>query len=272
MQKKKVNVREFNRAAWDLQVAHQNRWTIPVSPTVIEAARQGEWSIFLTPTIPVPHHWFPKNLKGKDVLCLASGGGQQAPILAAVGANVTVFDNSPAQLARDQEVADREGLDLQVVEGDMCNLEIFQDKGFDLIVHPVSNVFIPDVLPLWREGFRVLRDGGILMAGFNNPDTYIFDWDLIEAENRLMVKHSLPYSDLENYSEEQIINFAKQGRALEFSHTLEAQIGGQIQAGFYINGLYEDNNLKDDQVILDLYIPFYIATRAIKPHRAWGNN
>jgi len=31
--------------------------------------------------------------------CLASGGGQQGPVLAAAGAHVTVFDNSPRQLA-----------------------------------------------------------------------------------------------------------------------------------------------------------------------------
>ena len=81
------------------------------------------------------------------MLCLASGGGQQGPILAAAGANVTVFDNSPRQLAQDRLVADREGLAIETVLGDMADLSAFPDARFDLIVHPVSNVFVPDVRP-----------------------------------------------------------------------------------------------------------------------------
>ena len=88
----------YNRQAWDRQVQRGNRWTVPVSSEQIARARNGDWSIVLTPTKPVPLEWFPP-LVGLDVLCLASGGGQQGPILAAAGANVTVFDNSPARLA-----------------------------------------------------------------------------------------------------------------------------------------------------------------------------
>src|SRR5205085_1973198 len=100
--------------------------------------------------------WFPP-VAGLEVLCLASGGGQQGPILAAAGARVTVFDNSPNQLAQDRLVADREGLALETVRGDMADLAAFPDARFDLIVHPCSNMFVPDVRPVWREAFRVLR-------------------------------------------------------------------------------------------------------------------
>ena len=99
----------YNRQAWDRQVERGNRWTVPVGPEAIARARRGDWSIVLTPTKPVPADWFPP-LAGLDVLCLAGGGGQQGPILAAAGARVTVFDNSPKQLAQDRLVADREGL------------------------------------------------------------------------------------------------------------------------------------------------------------------
>jgi hypothetical protein len=87
-----------NRRTWDRQVEHGNPWTVPVSSEAVARARNGDWSIVLAPTKPVPSEWFPP-LVGLDVLCLASGGGQQGPILAAAGANVTVFDNSPARLA-----------------------------------------------------------------------------------------------------------------------------------------------------------------------------
>ena len=103
----------------------------------------------LTPTKSAPREWFPA-LQGIDLLCLAGGGGQQAPILAAAGAKVTSFDNSARQLERDQQVAQREGLTLRTVEGDMRDLSVFADGSFDLIVHPCSNMFVPEVQPVWQ--------------------------------------------------------------------------------------------------------------------------
>ncbi|MEA3340564.1 MAG: class I SAM-dependent methyltransferase, partial [Chloroflexota bacterium] len=189
-----VDIRAHNRIAWDKNVEWgENRWTIPVGPEAVAAARQGRWEIYLTPTKPVPKAWFP-DLEGRDVLCLASGGGQQGPILAAAGANVTVFDNSPGQLAQDRFVAERDRLEIATVEGDMADLSAFPEQSFDLIVHPVSNCFIPDVRPVWAESFRVLHSGGALLAGYNNPARYLFDWELYER-GILEVKHALPYSD-----------------------------------------------------------------------------
>ncbi len=128
-----MDIRAYNRAAWDLAVEEKSPWSIPVGPEVTAAARQGQWQIILTPTIPVPRAWFPEDLHGLDLLCLASGGGQQGPVLAAAGAAVTVFDNSPRQLAQDRYVAGRDGLALRTVEGDMRDLSIFADASFDLI-------------------------------------------------------------------------------------------------------------------------------------------
>src|SRR5262245_43241082 len=153
------DVRAYNRKAWDRCVDKGDRWTLPVSAEVIAAARRGEWEIVLTPQRPVPRAWFPR-LEGIDVLCLASGGGQQAPILAAAGAIVTLVDNSPKQLAQDRLVADREGLDITLVDGDMRDLVGFAGSSFDLIINPCSNCFVEDVRPVWREAFRVLRRGG----------------------------------------------------------------------------------------------------------------
>ena len=72
-----MDIRSYNRAAWDRQVEKGNRWTVPVGPEVIAAARRGEWQVVLTPARPVPRAWFPP-LRGLDVLCLACGGGRHA--------------------------------------------------------------------------------------------------------------------------------------------------------------------------------------------------
>ena len=163
-----MDVPEYNREAWDRQVEDGNQWTVPVGPEVIEAARQGQWEVLLTDQKYVPRAWFPE-MAGADVLCLAAGGGQQAPTFAAAGASVTVLDNSPKQLAQDRFVAERESLDLKTVQGDMRDLSAFADESFDLVFHPVSNLFVPEVRPIWNEAFRVLRSGGALLAGFLNP-------------------------------------------------------------------------------------------------------
>jgi ubiquinone/menaquinone biosynthesis C-methylase UbiE len=258
-----MDIREHNRLAWDKQVEKGNPWTVPVSPEEIAAARQGQWRILLTPTRPLPHDWLG-DLTGKQVLCLASGGGQQGPVLAAAGARVTVLDNSPKQLEQDRRVAQREGLALETVEGDMADLNMFADQRFDIIVHPVSNVFAPDVMPVWREAFRVLRRGGILVAGFDNPVVHVFDEKLVEQTGRLEVKYALPYSSVEHLSPEEIQRYREEGIPFEFSHTLEDQIGGQIAAGFVIAGFFEDNDEESDPNPLKKYMPAFIATRAVK--------
>jgi SAM-dependent methyltransferase len=259
-----MDVRDHNRKAWDKQVEYGNEWTLPVTPEQVAAARQGKVFICLTSVRTVPQDWLG-SLPGKDVLCLASGGGQQGPMLAAAGARVTVFDNSPRQLEQDRRVAEREGLTLTLVEGDMADLSAFANESFDLIVHPVSNVYVPDVLPVWREAYRVLRKGGALLAGFDNPAVHLFDYEYTRRTDRLEVRNALPYSDLDRLTPEEIARRRVDGNALEFSHTLGTQIGGQIAAGFVINGFYEDRDRPGGFNPLNEYMDTYIATRAIKP-------
>ena len=257
-----MDVRGYNQEAWDREVERGNQWTVPVGPDVIEAARRGQWEVLLTDGKPVPKAWFPE-MGGAEVLCLASGGGQQAPVFAAAGAKVTVFDNSPGQLAQDRLVAERESLDLRTVQGDMRDLSAFADGSFDLVFHPVSNLFVPEVRPVWAEAFRVLRRGGTLLAGFLNPAVYIFDLDLADNTGELRVKYELPYAAPTSLDEESLRAQMERGEPLEFSHTLEDQIGGQIDAGFVISGFYEDRHGDDDP--LAAYMPTLIATKATKP-------
>jgi len=255
-----MDIRAYNREAWNRYVdGGKSAWTQPVSPEDIARARKGDFSILLTEQKPVPPEWFPP-LSGLDILCLACGGGQQGSVLAAVGANVTVFDNSPRQLDQDRLVAEREGLNnLKTVEGDMRDLSVFEDGSFDFIFHPVSNLFIHEIRPVWREAFRVLRHGGTMLAGFMNPVFYLFDLD--KADNGILeVRYKLPHSDSEH--PEIAEKLIASGDALEHSHSLTDQLGGQTDAGFHIIGLYEDYH--GDSAV-SAYTPTYIATRAVKP-------
>jgi SAM-dependent methyltransferase len=251
-----------NRAAWDRRVEEKNPWTIPVSPEQIAAARRGQLDWVLTPTKPVPRDWLPP-LAGLPVLCLASGGGQQGPLLAAAGANVTVLDNSPRQLSQDLLVARRENLSLAVVQGDAADLSCFADRSFGLIVHPCSNCYFPEIRPVWNECYRVLRGGGVLLAGFTNPLRYLFE-DELTGNGKLEVRYSIPYSDLDEHVDAHRRSLIAAGEALEFGHTLEDQIGGQIAAGFTITGFYEDRDAEVERDPISRYIDTFIFTRAVK--------
>jgi SAM-dependent methyltransferase len=252
-----------NRAFWDRQAAQQAEWSRPVASAVIAAARAGQWSVRLTPG-RLPANWLG-DVAGRRILCLASAGGQQAPVLAAAGAVVTVLDASEGQLEQDRMVARRDGLTLTTVLGDMRDLSVFADESFDLVFQPIANLYIPDVRPVWRECFRVLKHGGRLLASFYNPVLFVGDRDPKYAEQGVIrPRFKLPYSDLEDLSEAELAVKRERGEAFVYGHSLTDQIGGQIDAGFLIAGFYEDDQ-PAPRFLIDRYMPTFLATCAIKP-------
>ena len=177
---------------------------------------------------------------------------------------MTSFDNSPAQLAKDEYVALRDGLDIAYEQGDMADLSRFDDESFDLIFHPVSNVFSEHILPVWQHCARILRPGGRLLSGFMNPDFYLFDHDDLDRGGPMQVRFSLPFADTEHLGDAEIKKRQAEGQALEFSHSLQTQIAGQLDAGLLLAGFYEDH--WDTQATpLNDYMPTSMATLAIKP-------
>jgi ubiquinone/menaquinone biosynthesis C-methylase UbiE len=256
-----MDTTQQNSTAWDQKVEEGSRYTRSVSSEVIEKAKNGDWGITVTTEKIVPRNWFPKSMKGIKILCLASGGGQQAPVLAAAGADVTVTDISKKQLEQDQKVAERDGLYLRVLQGDMIDLSDFQDESFDMIVNPVSNLFVRDIQLVWKEAYRVLKSNGVLITGFTNPLLWIFD-DEKERKGILDVKHSIPSSTLDYLPEGDVEEYIQSNQTIEYAHTLEEQIQGQIDVGFAINGFYEDDF--GGSRVLDNHIKTFIATRAVK--------
>jgi SAM-dependent methyltransferase len=257
-----VDAGKINQDGWNRRVEEQDVWTRPVSPEETRRAREGDWSVVLTPNKPVPRDWFGE-VAGKDILCLASGGGQQGPILAAAGGRVVVFDASPRQLAQDEAVARRDGLAIVTRQGFMHDLSVFAEGSFDLVFHPVSNCFAPEIQPVWRECFRVLRRGGVLLAGFMNPIVYVFD---VDAQDRgeLVVRFSLPYADIADLPPDELQRLIARDHTVEFGHTLEAQIGGQLQAGFVLTHMFEDKDSGNPDTGRSRYFPTCMATRALK--------
>ena len=250
-----------NSLAWDKKVEKEVVYTKAVSREVIEKSKAGEWEITVTTEKPVPRSWFPKSLAGLKILCLASGGGQQGPVLAAAGAQVTVVDISKKQLEQDEFVAKRDDLKINTLQCSMTDLSAFNDEEFDMIIHPVANVFVEDISQVWKEASRVLKDKGTLISGFTNPLLFIFD-DEEDMKGNLVVKNKIPTSSLDNLSDEEKEDFFNSDLTIEFGHTLEDQIQGQIDAGLVITGLYEDDF--GGRRPLDEYIKCFVATKAVK--------
>lgn len=250
-----MNYQEINAETIDRWVKEGWEWGKPIDHETYVRAKNGDWDVALTPTVPVPHTWFGE-LKGKRILGLASGGGQQMPVFAARGAVCTVLDYSDAQLASERLVSEREGYEIEIVRADMTKPLPFADSTFDLIFHPVSNCYVKEVRPIFRECFRVLKPGGVLLCGLDNGINYLFD-----GEDETRVVNSLPFDPLKN--PEQMAQLQKDDSGVQFSHTLEEQIGGQLEAGFVLTHLFEDTN--GEGRLHELNVPTFLATRAVKP-------
>ena len=249
-----MNYQDINAKTIDSWCENGWQWGKAISHEEYQKALSGEWDVLLTPTKAVPHDWFG-NLKGKKILGLASGGGQQIPIFSALGAKCTVLDYSSEQCEREREIAKREGYDVEIIQFDMTKRLPFRDGTFDLIFHPLSNCYVEEVKPIFKECFRVLKKGGILLSGLDNGINFIFD-DM-ETE----VKYKLPFNPLND--RQQYEDSIKNDWGIQFSHTLEEQIGGQLEAGFVLTNLYEDTN--GEGRLHEYNIPSFFATRAVKP-------
>ncbi len=249
-----MNYQDINAETIDRWVREGWEWGRPVDHQTYVDAGNGIWSMHLTPVKQVPKEWIG-DVRGKKALGLASGGGQQMPIFAALGARCTVFDYSEEQLKSEKMVAEREGYEIEIIRGDMSKPLPFEDGSFDLIFHPVSNCYVREVKPIWKECFRILKKGGYLLSGTDHFINYIVDEDEKTIVNRL------PFDPVSNG--EQRKQLEKDDCGMQFSHTIEEQINGQLEAGFILKELYEDKN--GEGYLHEMNIPTFLAMRSLKP-------
>jgi len=250
---KKLDYNEINSTFIDKWVSEGWEWGTPISHIIYEKAKQGEWDMLLTPTKPVPKEWYGE-IKDKKILGLASGGGQQIPIFTALGAKCTVLDYSDAQLDSERMVSERENYKIDIIKADMTKTLPFQDESFDMIFHPASNCYVEDVVSIWKECYRILKKGGILLSGLNIGIGFAFNEDETE------LKYKLPFNPLmdKQVYEDSIEN----DWGIQFSHTIDEQVGGQLEAGFILQGIYQDTSGSGN--LHDYSVPTFIATKSLK--------
>lgn len=249
-----MNYQDINAQTIDRWVEEGWEWGKPISHEEYIAACGGSWKMLLTPTKPVPYEWFG-DIKGKKVLGLASGGGQQMPIFAALGADCTVLDYSPRQLESEAMVAAREGYSIRIIRADMTKRLPFEDGEFDLIFHPVANCYAEKMEPIFAECYRILKPGGILLAGLDNGINFLVN------DDETAIVNTMPFNPLVNEAQRRQLEADNSG--MQFSHTIEELLGGQLKAGFRLTDLYGDTNGQGR--LHEMNIETFVATRAVKP-------
>ena len=228
------------------------KWMIPISHSDFCEAKNGKSMLTLTPIKKTPLEWY-SDCAGKKVLGIAAGGGQQMPVFAALGAVCTLIDISDFQLQSDFEISKREGYNICLVKGDMSERLPFEDNAFDIVVNPASNHYIEDPAALFKEIYRVLKKGGKFLAGLDN----CFYWAI--DSKTLKVQHKLPINPLKD--KRLYDRLKNEGNAIQFSHFISEQIGGQLKAGFRLIDIYDDTEYG---IFQELNIQTYFATYSIK--------
>ena len=251
-----MNEAYYNGKAWDEEARKGNYWTLPASDEDVEAAKGGDLKVRLTPKAFVKDSWI-KGCKGKRVLLLASGGGQQTVLFAAYGAKVTSIDASSEQIKRDLEGLEKHSLDGLAMVGDMRDLGALEGNSFDFVFIPHSINFISDLSPLYDGMDRTLKKGGHFLFGVANPVLYLFD-EKKEERGKLKVKYTLPFSDERSRSRKEVEKMIREKDTFESSHTLSSILSPLFEKGYVLTDFYSDSSLNDlvDSYIHDSFLAF----------------
>ena len=207
--------------------------------------------------------WLPERLDGLEVLCLAAGGGKHGPLYAAAGARVTVVDLSPAMLDLDRQVARERKIDLAVVQGSMDDLAMLGFGRFDLVIHPVSSCYVPDVGRVFREVARVTKAGGLYVSQHKSPVSL---QATLEAGPAGRYELRFPVNRVEPLPPEPPSRLREAGTH-EFIHSLSAVLGGICAAGFTIEDVCEPDHTQPGAAVGSFahraaFLPPYIRVLA----------
>lgn len=229
---KQDSVTVTNKKWWEKMVKEKCGFTIPwldLNLIVVQKFANGQLK-----EIPEPlNDIFPASVlvdvKGKNVLCLASGGGQQSAVFGLLGAKITVVDISEGQLSGDEKAAEHYGYKVTTIQADIRNLSALDNKSFDLVYQAPSMGYIPNVKQVYSEVARVLRAGGLYRADAQNPISQFVDESSWDGKG---YRISIPYSVKQQH------RIGNQ-EVIEFRHDLDDIFNGLIEYGFTIEQVQE---------------------------------
>ena len=221
-------VASSNEKAWDDLVASAQSFTVPwlhLDQDMLRRYAAGERPV----DAALRDGFYPWSLvtdvAARDVLCLASGGGQQSAVFGLLGARVTVVDLSQGQLEGDRKAAAHYGYSVNTVKADMRDLSALTDEAFDLVYQAPSMGYVPDVRVVYTQVARVLRPGGVYRADAGDPGVQFADetWN----DGYRIVR---PFSERFN---------TRADGGVEFRHYLSDVFNGLVECGFEIRQVIE---------------------------------
>ncbi len=212
--------------------------------------------------------WLGGTIANKRLLCLAAGGGRQGPLYAAAGAEVTVVDVSHEQLERDRAVAAERGLDIRTVNTSMDDLSMFEPEEFEIVIHPVSSCYVPDLRPVYQQVARVTAADGLYISQHKQPVS-------LQAE---VTPREFGYSLTEPYYRQGPLpavsgSLHREQGTLEFLHRWEQMLGGMCRSGFVIEDLTEPLHAEPQASVGSFphrsrFVPPYVRIKARRKRTA----
>jgi len=193
---------------------------------------------------PAGRNWLPDRLDGLEVLCLAAGGGKHGPLYAAAGARVTVVDLSSAMLDLDRQVARERRINMEILQGSMDDLSMVAAARYDLVIHPVSTCYVPDVRRVFNEVARIMKPGGRYVSQHKSPPSL-----QASVEPGIGGRYELihPQAGGEPLPPQPPSRLREAGTQ-EFIHSLMSLLGGICAAGFTIEDVCEPDHTQPTAV------------------------
>lgn len=215
---------DHNQRAWDERARKNERHTAKAL------------SKDLLNPLPIldPEGWLGGAVKGKKVLCLASGGGLQSALLAAAGALVTVVDLSAEMLLRDREVAAKHSFQILTVQASMEDLSALPANNFEIILQPVSTCYVPDVAPVFAEVARVAREGALYISQHKQPAS--LQAETLNTGRGYLIAEP---ADRAGPLPPVLPCMHRESDAIEYLHRWQDLIGKMCRAGFVIEDIVE---------------------------------
>ena len=213
-----------NQRAWDERARRGQRFSLPASETD-----------FADPMKTLDGPGWLGDVSEKRILCLGAGGGRHGPLLASLGAHVTVVDISPAMLKLDDEVAAARGLQVETLVASIDDLSALPDAEFEVILQPVSTCYVPDINLAYREAARVLKPSGIYSSRHKQPTS--LQAGLVPTPGGFCLEDS--YYVKGPLSPAQQPGPHREAGALEFLHRWDDLLGGLCRAGFVLEDVLE---------------------------------
>jgi len=217
-----------NQRLWEEEVKKGCGYTIPwlnIDVSLLHRFAEGKLAFLPEPMCYIFPASIFADVEGKDVLCLAAGGGQQSAVFSLLGARVTVVDLAEGQLEGDRKAARHYGYEVTTCHADMRDLSCLNDNSFDLVFQANSMAYVPDVRVVYSEVARVLRQRGIYRVDCSNPASACVKWD----GEAYCIK--APYSET---------IFRRDDGGIEFRHYIDDIFNGLLDSGFSIQRVHEE--------------------------------